>query len=126
MARQPQVGVGVDVEAVSRFEKLDRAEHARFFAMIYSQAELDYCFSRASPAQSLAARFAAKEAVAKAICSAGGPRASLDCLRIGVGAKGQPVVRLQGEGLSGFAAKVSVSHSRGNALAFALVVGTNG
>lgn len=58
--------VGVDIEDVSRF-KLDRAEHALFLKRVFSQTEIEYCYSKKNPAPHLAARFAAKEALIKAL-----------------------------------------------------------
>ena len=41
--------------------------HARFVDRVFTEAEREYCLSRAIPAQHFAARFAGKEAVGKAL-----------------------------------------------------------
>ena len=60
-------GTGVDIESIARFRGMERKKDKRFFSRIYTKSELDYCFSKKDPAQHLAVRFAAKEAVVKAL-----------------------------------------------------------
>jgi holo-[acyl-carrier protein] synthase len=55
--------VGVDMIEVSRIERAIERHGERFFARFFTPAERDYCGDRMN---SLAARIAAKEAVAKA------------------------------------------------------------
>ena len=60
------VGVGVDAVDVARFRRvLDR--RPRFAARCFTESERSDATGSADPAQSLAARFAAKEAVMKAL-----------------------------------------------------------
>lgn len=60
-------GIGIDLLEVARIKKaLDRWGE-RFLHRVFTQQERDYCKRKAHPEQSLAARFAAKEAVLKAI-----------------------------------------------------------
>lgn len=60
------VGVGVDVMEIRRFaETLER--RPRIAERVFTEAEAAYCASRAYPPQHFAARFAAKEAVGKAL-----------------------------------------------------------
>jgi len=56
------LGLGVDLVEVERFESVSK----RFLERVYTKDELSYAFKNKFPAQSLAARFAAKEAVIKA------------------------------------------------------------
>lgn len=60
-------GIGVDIEEVQRFEDLTGKWGRRFEERMYTEAEIEYCESKSRPAQHFAARFAAKEAFAKAI-----------------------------------------------------------
>ncbi len=60
------LGVGVDIVDISRIEEAVQTFDS-FLERIYTQAEIDYCYKRAKPYPSLAARFAAKEAVIKAM-----------------------------------------------------------
>ncbi len=60
------IGIGVDSVEVERFRKLlERQPRVR--ERLFSEAELADCSGLADPAQRLASRFAAKEAVMKAL-----------------------------------------------------------
>jgi len=62
----PLVGVGIDLIEIGRLERA-LSRRPRLRARLFTPAELDYATSRARPARHLAARFCAKEAVAKAL-----------------------------------------------------------
>ena len=60
-------GIGNDVLEVDRLQKaIDRHGH-HFVDKIFSIKEQDYCFKFNNPSERLAGRFAAKEAIAKAL-----------------------------------------------------------
>ncbi len=59
-------GIGTDIIAISRMER-SLESHPRFAERIFTPGEISYCESKANKAQSYAARFAAKEALMKAI-----------------------------------------------------------
>ncbi|MCW2621494.1 MAG: putative holo-ACP synthase [Frankiales bacterium] len=87
------VGVGVDVVDVARLE----AALARTPALadrLFTEAERHLVEPDGRPIESLAARFAAKEAVAKALGSPGGLR-WLDA-EVVSGPRGRPVLHLHG------------------------------
>ncbi len=56
--------VGVDIVEVARVERMARRFGERFLARVYTEAERAHCRGEA---QHLAARWAAKEAIAKAL-----------------------------------------------------------
>src|ERR671936_1120470 len=58
--------VGIDLIEIDRVARALR-RHPRFVDRVFTQAERDYCLSRANPPQHFAARFAGKEAVGKAL-----------------------------------------------------------
>lgn len=58
-------GLGVDIEEVDRFKSLIR--NRRFLTRIFTSGEIAYCNSKKNKAQHFAVRFAAKEAVWKAM-----------------------------------------------------------
>ena len=60
------MGVGVDVMEIDRFAA-SLARRPRLAERCFTPAEAAYCASRAFPPQHFAARFAAKEAVGKAL-----------------------------------------------------------
>ena len=61
------VGIGVDLVEVDRIERLLRKFAERARARLFTGAEVAYCVASRCPAESFAARFAAKEAVLKAL-----------------------------------------------------------
>ncbi|KAG2873186.1 hypothetical protein PC117_g27866, partial [Phytophthora cactorum] len=61
------MGMGVDVEPVATFENLNGRED--FIRRNFTDQEMAYCYSAPHPAASFAGRWAAKEAVIKAISS---------------------------------------------------------
>lgn len=112
------LGLGIDLIEIERVERaLER--RPRLADRLFTEAELSYARERARPGRHLAARFAAKEAVIKALGQGVPPR---DIEVIG----GEPP-RLQ---LHGRAAEVagdreiaiSLTHSRESAAAVAVAV----
>lgn len=61
------VGVGVDLTPVSRMERAFAAHPERLEARLFTDGERAYCRARAHAGQHFAARFAAKEALLKAL-----------------------------------------------------------
>lgn len=59
------IGIGIDIEDVARFKSLIRDR--RFLKRIFTDREIDYCSGKKNSAQHFAVRFAAKEAVWKAL-----------------------------------------------------------
>ncbi len=60
-------GVGTDIVAVARIAALMRARETRFLRRWFTDREIRYCTAKAVPSRHFAARFAAKEAVVKAL-----------------------------------------------------------
>lgn len=110
------VSIGVDMELISRFKALNRKKNGKFLNKIFTKKEMDYCFLKPAPAQHLAVRFAAKEAIVKAISSLGNKILSLNKIEIIKKANGAPTVKLKGRDV-----KISLSHCKGQAIAFAIV-----
>ncbi|HEY2333967.1 MAG TPA: holo-ACP synthase [Solirubrobacterales bacterium] len=111
-------GVGIDLLEIDRLERaLER--HPRLAERVFTEAERDYAAARARPARHLAARFAAKEAVVKALGLSGG----FGLGEVEVIAGEPPTVRLTGraaEAAEGEQVDVSLTHSRDFAAAVAL------
>jgi holo-[acyl-carrier protein] synthase len=61
------VGSGIDLTEVARIQKTVERHGGRFLDRVFTTAEQAYCLRRRNSAESLAARFAAKEAAAKAL-----------------------------------------------------------
>jgi holo-[acyl-carrier protein] synthase len=111
-------GVGIDLLEIERMERaLER--HPRLAERVFTAAEREYAAARARPGRHLAARFAAKEAVAKAL----GLRSVLGLAEIEVVAGEPPTVRLSGRAAAAAAGRqveISLTHSRDNAAAVAI------
>jgi len=60
-------GIGVDLVSITRMEEALTRWGQRFVRRIFTDAEAETCFRRASPPSSFALRFAAKEAFSKAL-----------------------------------------------------------
>jgi holo-[acyl-carrier protein] synthase len=65
------VGIGLDICSVERMSQAVRRHGDRFLRRIFTDEERAYSRGRGNPEESLAARFAAKEAASKAL---GAPR----------------------------------------------------
>lgn len=60
-------GVGIDIIEVCRIDRATKQFGEKFLNRIFTTNEINYCLSRFNPSQHLAVRFAAKEAVIKAL-----------------------------------------------------------
>ena len=120
------IRVGVDIAEIDRIRAVVERWGERFLRRIYTEGERAYCRKR--PPQ-LAARFAAKEAVMKAL-GTGTRGVGWKDIEVCREKSGAPTVRLHGRamkraqtiGLAHFA--ISLSHSREHAIAF--VIATRG
>ena len=61
------IGMGTDLIAVQRIKKIYQRHPQRFLERTYHPEEQAYCLKAKDPAERLAARWAAKEAVMKAL-----------------------------------------------------------
>jgi holo-[acyl-carrier protein] synthase len=89
------VGIGVDLVKIDRMSKAEK-NHSGFIERLFSEREREYCSKQKFPAQHYAARFAAKEAVLKAIgtgWSAGVKWTDMEVLH---GEGGGPIVNITG------------------------------
>ena len=60
-------GVGIDITDIERIRSLYMRHGRRFLHRVFTDQEIAYCEQRFNPPQHLCARFAAKEAAAKAL-----------------------------------------------------------
>ncbi|MCE5313717.1 MAG: holo-ACP synthase [Armatimonadota bacterium] len=115
----PILGVGTDIVETDRIRDVMEREES-FAKRIFTQAELDYSLGKQSKYLHLAARFAAKEAVAKAL----GRSFSWHDVEVINNALGKPEIKLYGQakGMAGNAkVHLSVSHTKHYASAVAIV-----
>jgi holo-[acyl-carrier protein] synthase len=120
------VGSGIDAIEIVRIAAAIQQFGDRFCRRVYSPAEIAYCRSKRNAAESFAARFAAKEAAAKALGTGIHAGVGWRDIEVTRSPGGRPGLRFHGRAL-GFArhlrvanAALSLTHSR--ELAFAQVL----
>ena len=113
-------GLGIDIVEVERIEAMVDEWGEIFLEKVFSQEELDYCTGRARKLEHLAGRFAAKEAIFKAV----GRKLPWQAIEILPDGKGKPVVTVEGLGdEQGGKMLVSITHVEEYAMAIALLSG---
>ena len=114
--------IGTDIVSVVRIEKIIQKHSQRFKERTYTPIEIKYCDSKAAPPVHFAGRFAAKEAIKKALLSSG-IVLNIDFAAIEIlsSESGAPEVQLNHPPLDKIICKVSISHTDETAIAFALV-----
>jgi holo-[acyl-carrier protein] synthase len=119
------IGIGIDIIEIERIRKSVDTYGNSFLNKIYTQKELEYCMSKYNKYQHLAARFAAKEAIYKAIATGWEKEATWKNIEITNEINGMPVVKFLGQ-LKDFVSddkdiKVSLSHSDNYVVAVAII-----
>jgi holo-[acyl-carrier protein] synthase len=116
---------GVDLLEIPRLEAAIERHGERFLARIFTPTEREQCGLNYA---SLAARFAAKEAVAKALGTGLGAVAFTD-IEIARGKSGEPLLKLSGQALAVADElqltewAISLSHTREYAVASVVAIG---
>lgn len=119
------IGIGIDIIEIDRVKKSVEKFGERFLNKIYTQKELEYCLKKKYKYQHLAARFAAKEAVYKALATGWNEDVSWHNIEISNEPNGMPIVTLHGK-LKKFLQKgkdlkISMSHSRDYVTCMAII-----
>ena len=114
--------IGTDIVSVSRIENIIQQYSDRFKKNIFTYNEKSYCDLKPNPSIHYAGRFAAKEAIKKALYSSG----IIDTINfidieITPSATGAPQVKLCNIDLENILVKISISHTDEFAIAFALI-----
>ncbi len=116
-------GIGVDMVDIGRIARLRERHGERLGGVVFRAEELDYCLAKPNPDESLAARFAAKEAVMKALgtgWTGGVTFLGIEVVRQG---EGKPEIRLHGSTaetarqMGAGTIHLSLSHARETAIA---------
>lgn len=123
----PQMSPGIDLVDVPRLAAAMGRGGTRFLRRVFTEAETAYCQSHRVPAPHFAARFAAKEAVAKALGTGIGESAAFKEIEVIRAVTGAPSIRLHGSaaataaGQGVVAIQVSLSHTEDAAAAMVLI-----
>ncbi len=122
------LGLGIDLVHIPRLEKALERWGERFMSRVFTHEECAYCLRHKQPAQSLALRFAAKEACSKAL-GTGMAGIAWRQMAIANEPSGKPVLQLSGaalkkaKALGAHAWHVSLSHEREYAIAMVILSG---
>ena len=117
------VSIGIDIVEIFRIEEKLSQGNTRFLNRVFTVGEIEYCEKRAAKFASYAARFAAKEAVMKALGTGWGDGVSWKEIEVINDETGKPNIALSGRALEIFEslgarfAHLSLSHSKDSAIA---------
>ena len=124
------IGIGTDIIECLRIAQMIDRHGEMFINRVYTRHEIEYCTQRKAAAQHYAGRWAAKEAVLKALGTGWAKGITWRDIEVHNLPGGKPTVRLAGvarevcEGLQISAMHISISHCRSHATAYALAIGT--
>jgi holo-[acyl-carrier protein] synthase len=118
------MGCGIDVVDVPRFERTLTRGGRAFLQRVFTAREVAYADARPrTRALHLAARFAAKEAVIKALAHLGSDGApAMTAIEVVNDRVGRPHVRLHGRRHGSMQVQVSLSHVQSVAVASAFAI----
>ncbi|NJN25624.1 MAG: holo-ACP synthase [Cyclobacteriaceae bacterium] len=118
-------GTGVDIVEVARLTK--SLERPGFLEKVFSIDEINYCHSKAKPPEHFAGRFAAKEALAKAVGDGWYGQVDINKIEVINDDKGKPEYRWGPEVLARYPQlatlkiHLSISHCHSYAVAMAVL-----
>jgi holo-[acyl-carrier protein] synthase len=114
-------GLGTDIIEVERIRRSIKEHGLHFLNRLFTQKEQDYCYKFQDPAPHFAGRFAAKEAIAKALGTGFGEELGWHDIEIGNDEKGKPIVTLS-EKVKRGKVFLSISHCVNYATATAILI----
>jgi holo-[acyl-carrier protein] synthase len=123
------IGVGTDIIECLRIAQMIERHGELFINRVYTAYEIRYCQQRKAATQHFAGRWAAKEAILKALGTGWRRGISWRDVEVRNEPSGKPVVGLRGgarevvEQLGIHEMLVSISHCRSHAMAYALALG---
>lgn len=121
-------GIGTDLIEIERIEEAIQRHGSHFLDRLFTMKEQEYAFQHKNPAPTFAGRFAAKEAISKALGVGIGNELAWCDIEILNNERGQPLVTLSQSAQRDFSKpkiQISISHSKSHAVAFAIVEGTS-
>jgi holo-[acyl-carrier protein] synthase len=122
------IGIGADLCEVARIREVNTRQGDRFLEKVFTAEEIAYCRGLADPAIHFAARFAAKEAVAKAFTTGIGADFGLHSVSVRNGERGEPLAVLDEQGqrllrqVGGTHVLLTLTHTETLAMAVAAII----
>lgn len=126
------IGIGTDIVECLRIAQMIERHGELFLSRVFTSREIEYCSARKAATQHYAGRWAAKEAVLKALGTGWARGIQWRDIEIRNDSSGKPSVALGGgareicERLGVADMLVSISHCRSHATAFAIAIGDDG
>jgi holo-[acyl-carrier protein] synthase len=123
------IGTGVDVAEVERLQEAIERHGERFLHRVFTPLEIDYCRAHRNATERLAARFAAKEALMKALGTGWRKGIRWRDIEVANASSGKPELKLSGKALEIFQAlggarlHLSLTHTESIALAQVIIEG---
>lgn len=121
--------IGTDIVEIERFRLVLQRWGDRFINRVLTENEIAYCHTRANYVESMAVRFAAKEAVVKCLLPRQQAEFRWHDIEILNHASGKPYVRVMNRMapiLDSCDILISLSHSRKSAIAMVLIQANSG
>ena len=123
------IGIGTDIVECLRIAQMIERHGELFLGRVFTSLEIDYCSSRKAATQHYAGRWAAKEAVLKAMGTGWSRGIRWKDLEVRTEMSCKPLVQIEGtaweicqeKGITDF--QLSISHCRSHATAFAVALG---
>jgi holo-[acyl-carrier protein] synthase len=122
------LGVGIDLVDISRMERVLNGRAARrFVEKVFAEEEIAVCSAAAHPVQAYSARFAAKEALVKALGTGFSRGITPRQITVAGGERTRPTIKLTGpalkhaQALDATAIHVSLTHTDSSAAATVVV-----
>jgi holo-[acyl-carrier protein] synthase len=123
------IGIGTDITECLRVARMIERHGELFINRVYTPEEIRYCQHRKQATQHFTGRWAAKEAILKALGTGWRSGIAWRDMEIGNLPSGRPVVRVRGgvkevvEQLGVSRILVTISHCRTHATAYAVAIG---
>jgi len=124
------LGIGTDIVECLRIAQMIERHAEQFIARVFTTHEMEYCSARKAATQHYAGRWAAKEAVLKAIGTGWVRGISWRDIEVRNDMGGRPTISLSGGALEASRRRgieqvlISISHCRSHATAYALALGS--
>jgi holo-[acyl-carrier protein] synthase len=123
------LGIGTDIVECLRIAQMIERHGETFIGRVYTDHEIQYCGCRKSATQHYAGRWAAKEAILKALGTGWQKGISWRDMEIRNDPGGKPVAVLRGGARDACESRgiadilISISHCRSHAVAYAVAIG---
>ena len=117
-------GIGVDILEIERIRRSIEGYRDRFLDKVFTRREIAYCSGKNNIYQHFAARFASKEAMAKALATGWKGEFRWKDVEVLNDSAGQPHIALHGnlrKSLSASSIFVTLSHSESHVVAVVLI-----